>query len=46
MERRRREWDGDVTRTDAERLVKISMEIHLLEDDLQDVRKGDEQLYP
>ena len=38
VERRRREWDEQVA-MDAERLVKISRDIHLSKDDLQDALK-------
>ena len=38
---RRREWDGYLTRIDAWRLVKISRDIYLQEDDLQYALKED-----
>ena len=37
MERRIREWDEHVTRVDAKRLVNISIDNILSEEDLQDV---------
>ena len=39
--RRRRKWDQHVTRMHAETLVKISREIYLSEEDLQDALKED-----
>ena len=41
VKRRRRERDEHVTRMNAKGLVKISREIYLLEEDLQDLRKED-----